>query len=269
MSVPPEPLILLFALSSPSPSAEGLETRVKNFLAQEPTNESLDSEAFDKANGSDTKADWLLANRMFVGEMKTLNGDPLDRVERRVQDRFAQPGAPIVFGTMGMGPVLGALPDQDEVLKVIHDLSARAVRSNLKKSSDQIGAIKDRFSLPSAAGLTILLNESEEMIDAANIGYSVIKAFREHPKSYAQIDYIWASIESTRIRTASGAAGYAQLLICKDRQPPRQHLNFLAQMLGAWAAANGTVLEQIDHRGDWAIMQPIYKNGPPSFSLFK
>lgn len=245
-----------------------LEDRVNAFLLQEPTNESLDDEQFDQANGSEKKADWLLGRRRIVAEMKTLNGDPLERVERRMQSRFQQPGAPIVFGTMSMGPVIDSLADRDEQLKIIHDLSARKVRSNLRTASDQINAIKERFKLDTAAGLAIILNETEQMIDAANIAYSIFKAFREHPEIYAHIDYVWASIESVRIKLPDGLAGYPQLLISRSHTPPQAHINYLARMVEAWALSNGSTIQAVPHRGDWDTMEPIYKNGPPTMSLF-
>lgn len=264
----PEPLLLLSGFALPDEPTRSLEDRVNTFLGKEPTNESLDSEEFSQANGSERKADWLLGSRRIVAEMKTLNGDPLERVERRMQSRFQQPGSPVVFGTMGLGPIIDSLDDHNEQLKIIHDLSARKVRSNLKTASDQIRSIKERFDLGTAAGLAIVLNQTEEMIDAANITYSVFKAFREHPESYAHIDYVWASIESVRIRLPDGSAGYPQLLISRSRTPPQGHIHYLARMVDAWALSNGATIQAVRHRADYNTMQPIYKNGPPVVNLF-
>lgn len=259
--------MLLFAFAPPPLATVGLEVRVKRFLEVEPTTESLDAPEFDQINGAETKADYLLARRRFVAELKTLNGAPLGRVEQRMQRRFAQPDAPIVFGQMGMGAVLENLPDQTKILEVIQDLSGRNVRSNLKKSSEQIAAIKKRLSLPNAAGATILVNEFEEMIDAANIAYSIGKGFREHPESYAHIDYVWASIESVFVRMPDGRNGFPQVLISKIHQPPANEMGFLLRMIEAWARSNNALISPIDHHGNWDALQPIYKGAPPTMSL--
>ena len=263
----PEPLLLLSGFALIEEPTVSLEDRVNAFLRKEPSNESLDDGQFNHANGSEKKADWLLSRRRIIAEMKTLNGDPLERVERRMQARFQQPDAPVLFGTMGMGPAIDSLADRDEQLKIIHDLSARKVRSNLKTASEQIKAIKERFELDAAAGLAIILNQTEEMIDAANIAYSVFKAFQEHPEIYAHIDYVWASIESVRIKLPDGSEGYPQLLISRSRTPPPDHIHYLARMVSAWALSNGSTIQEVPHRGDYDTLQPIYKNGPPILDL--
>ncbi len=263
-----EPIILLFALLTAAPPADSLESRVKRLLEAEPSTVSLDGPAFDAINGSGAKADYLLAQRRFITELKTLNGDPLGRVEQRLQTRFAEAGAPLVFGHMGMNRVLDAMPDRDELLKATHDLSGRRVRANLATASGQIDATRKRLSLPNAAGLAILMNDTQEMIDAANIGYSFIAAFREHPERYANVDYIWASVESVHIRAPEGRTGAPQLLISRRRQPPTNEMDFLLRMLVGWARLNGGELVQIDHGANWEAFQPVYRGATPSMRLF-
>ncbi|MDO9472672.1 MAG: hypothetical protein Q7J28_06410 [Caulobacter sp.] len=264
----PEPLVLAFAVSPQADATNDLETRIKALLEAEAQTESLDGPEFSQINGSEIKADYLLGERRIVAELKTLNGDPRDRVQRQLQRRFSAPAAPIVYGRMGASAVLDGLPDRDDVLRAIHDISSRKVRDNLKKASDQIGAIKERLSLPSAAGLAIIMNENEEMIDAANFGFSTIRAFLENAEAYRNVDYIWASIEAVYIPMPNGQRGFPQLLICRDPAPPDADLQFLAQLLNSWARRNRASIQQITHGGDWQPLQPIYKNGPPKMSLY-
>ncbi|MCS6625467.1 hypothetical protein N0B44_21375 [Roseibacterium beibuensis] len=265
----PEPLILLSGFAPTSPeNRESLELRMKRFLEREPSTEPLDAPEFGKINGSESKADYLLARRKFVAELKTLNSNPFDRVEQRLRRRFAQPGSPILFGSMDIGKLLEGLSDQDELLKSIHGLIGRKVRSNLKKSSEQIAAIRSRFSIPEAAGLTILLNENEEMIDAATVGYSIINKFQEHPENYASIQYVWASIESVFIQLPDGRSGFPQVLVCKSREPAANEVDFLLRMITAWAQFNGSEIVPIKHDGRWDALQPIYRGAPPTMSPF-
>ena len=69
-----EPLVIFAAHRPPAQPAAGLEDRVKRFLERDANTESLDAPAFDKINGSSAKADYLLGNRHFIAELKTLNG---------------------------------------------------------------------------------------------------------------------------------------------------------------------------------------------------
>jgi hypothetical protein len=263
----PEFFLTLFGFSAQTQPTERLEDRMNRFLQSEPTTESLDSEAFAQLIGAETKADYLLANRHFVAELKTINGNPKDRVEQRLKARFAQPGAPIVFGTLGLTRVLEGMSDRDQVLKVINDLSARSVRRHLQKSNTQIGAIKERLRLADAAGLTIIMNDSEPMIDAANIAYAIKNAFENVKGGYSHISYIWVSIERHRIRFPDGSECFPQLLITKSSKSGPE-LDFLGRMLWAWAHFNGARLQQMSHEGDWDTMAAIFSDPPPALALF-
>jgi hypothetical protein len=266
MSTPPFFLTLFGFTPKVNPTVR-LEERMMKFLQDEPSTESLDDSAFSQVNGSGTKADYLLANRAFVAELKTINGDPKDRLEQRLKARFAQPGAPIVFGTMGMGAVLDGMPDKDDIQKVMHDLSARSVRRHLQKSNSQIGAIKERLDLGTAAGLAIIMNDSEPMIDAQNIGYSIKNAFETVGGAYPHISHIWVSIERHRIRLPDGTDGFPQMLITKSTESGARW-DFLKRMFWAWAQFNGGTLQPMPHNGDWNSMRAIFADKPPALALF-
>lgn len=257
--------LLAFAADASPPA--GLEARVIDFLERETSTESLDSPAFDHINGSRPKADYLLGSRGLVAELKTLNATPLDRTEQRLKERFAEPDAPVVFGRMGVSKVIDGLPDRDTISKMMVDMAGRAVRRHLQKANEQIGAIKDRLNLPDAGGLLILMNESEPMIDASAIGYTLKTAFETVERSYPHITNVWAIVESHRIVMPGGRKGFPNLHLFKsmERQP---ELDFIGRMLGKWAYRNGSRMERLQHAGDWDVMRPIYDGRPPTLQPF-
>ncbi|WP_417496523.1 hypothetical protein [Maricaulis sp.] len=236
------------------------------FLQTDPGTESLDGPQFATVNGSGAKADFLLGGRRLIAELKTLNRDPKDQTTRVLRERLSQEDAPIVFGSLGVSKVIEGLHDHDKVSKQIIDLAGRAVRRHLKKANDQIGASKERLSLPNAGGLVILMNDSEPMIDAAAIGYAIKSAFDAGGSGYPHITNVWACIESHRIRMQGGREGYPQIHVFTslERQP---ELDFMGRMLGAWGSANGARVERLEHRGDWDVMRPIYDGPPPTIEL--
>ena len=258
----------LFAFPAASKPSEPLEARIKRFLEKDKGTESLDGPAFDHINGAETKADYLLGGRRIVTELKTLNGDPLLRVEERVRQRLSQPGAPLVYGQPPFEQVLGALGEGDELAKTIIDISSRAVRKHLRKADDQIAAIKARLNLPEAAGLLVLMNDSEEMIDAATIGYTLKATFDADPDRFANVTNIWVSVESHRIRMPDGRLGYAQLHVYRSRQR-KAELDFMHRLLAAWGHDNGASMHIIPHRGDWDTMGAVYDNGPPVLAPYE
>lgn len=246
---------------------EPLEDRVKRFFEAEPNTESLDGSAFDQVNGSATKADYLIGQRRLIAELKTINGDPKDRVEQRLRERFRQPDAPYVVGRYGLGPVLESMPDQAPLTKMINDLQSRAVRRHLQKTNEQISATKARLSLPEAAGLVVLMNDGEPMIDAANMGYAVKSAFETVEGGYPHINYVWISVERHKV-ALSERPGFPQLLVTRTAEPP-PHFQLLVNMLEAWAAFNGArFLEATAFQGEWDLLSPIYDDGVPELEIY-
>ncbi|MCK6105996.1 hypothetical protein [Brevundimonas sp. EYE_349] len=261
--------LTLFAVPATGPRDGGLEDRVKAFLESSPMTESLDDAKFADVIGSASKADYLLANRAFIFELKTLNGDPKDRVENRLRERFAQPGGPIVFGQVGLSQIVDGLDDSQAVYKAVLDLSSRAVRRHLQKTNEQVASTREGLSLDDAAGMLVLMNDGEPMIDAACIGYSIKAAIEAVESGYPEIRYVLAIIESHRIRLPGGGEGYPLLLVCRQTDIPIQDAQFLGLMLDSWAKAHGAGLVRISHHGDWSAMDPIYDGGPPVLSPYR
>jgi len=257
----------LLAFEATTRPAERLEPRMMAFLEADPSTESLDGEAFAQVNGSETKADYLLGSRGLVAELKTINGDPQDRMEQRLKLRFAQPDAPIVFGTVGLSKVMEGLEDRDALSKMLVDVAGRAVRRHLQKANEQIGAIKKRLGLPDTGGLVILMNDAEPMIDIGAIGYAIKSAFETVEGGYPHITNVWVSVESHRIVLPRDRHGYPQLHVFKSLER-QDELEFMARMLNGWGIANGSRLERIEHRGDWDVMQPVYHGDVPTLEPF-
>jgi len=260
--------LTLFAVPATGPRGGGLEDRVKAFIESSPMTDSLDEPEFADVIGSASKADYLLANQAIIAELKTFNGDPKDRVEDHLRKRLAQPGGPIVFGQLGLSQIVDSLDDSQAVYKAVLDLSSRAVRRHLQKSNEQIASTRKGLSLGEAAGMLILMNDSEPMIDAACIGYSIKAAIEAVESGYPEIKYILAIIESHRIRLPNGGEGYPLLLISRQTDIPAQESQFLGLMLDGWAKAHGAGLVRISHHGDWSAMDPIYDGGPPVLSPY-
>jgi hypothetical protein len=263
-----EPWIQLFAIVPNEPLARTLEERLMRFLKSADGAESLDEPPLAQQFGSNTKADFLLARRRIVAEVKTINGDPTPRIEQRLKKRMAQPGAPLGYGRFGMESLTNALPDGQELLKTIHDLSARAVRRHLVKADEQIEATKSQLSIKHAAGLAVIANDSEALIDVASIGYAFRNALAPQGTSYPHIRYAWISVEAHRIRLPTGKLGYPQLLVLRTVEHVAE-LHFLLRMMEAWASANDAKLEHIEHHGNWDAMRAVYHGEPPVLAAYE
>lgn len=257
----------LLAHAVDEPPSKPLEARLISHLAALPGAESLDDPAFSMVNGSGEKADYLLSQRRLVAELKTINGDPAGRIEQRLRTRLHQPDAPIVFGTLGVSKVVEGLHDRAAIDKMMVDMAGRAVRRHLQKANNQLGAIKERMSLPGAGGLLILMNDSEPMIDAAAIGFALKTAFETAADAHEHVTNVWVIVESHRIAMPGGRTGYPHLHVFRSLSRQAE-LEIMAGMLEGWAVANGARMERIRHRGDWNAMAPIYEGRTPTLSPF-
>lgn len=257
-----------FALAGIARPVEGLEARVKRFLEEQPGTECLDAAAFAQTNGSGFKADDLLDGRSIVADLKTLNGDPTERLEQRLKSRFAEPGSPIVCGTVGLSAVFEKMPDAQALSKMAVDLSGRSVRRHLLKADEQIAATKARLAVPEAAGLAIILNDGEPLIDACVMGYALRTAFlRENAASYPNIDFVWVSTEVHRIRLPGGALAFPQLLVSRTAGKS-EALDFMGRMMAHWATFHGGRAHLLEHNGEWDVLTPVYDDGPPALNAF-
>lgn len=245
-----------------------LEARMKTFLEAIASTESLDGVAFAQIIGSRTKADYLLGNRTLIAELKTINSDPRNRMERALEKRFTQADAPLVFGTLGMSKVVESLHDRDALNKMLIDVAGRRVRQHLQKANEQIGAIKERLGLPNTGGLVILMNDAEPMIDASATGYAIKSAFETAESGYPHITNVWASVECHKIQMSGGRIGFPQLHVFKS-QERQAELNLMSLMLSSWGQANGSRLERLEHRGSWDAMRPIYDGPTPTLAPLK
>lgn len=254
-----------FALVMAKP-IERLEDRMIRFLESQPDAESLDKKEFSQLSGDKAKADYLLDKRRIVAELKTIKGDPKIRVEDRLKKRFAQPGAPIVFGRVGVSAALRGLSDEGEVVKMMYDLSARAVRRHLQKSDEQILVTKSNLNLSNSVGMTIIMNDREEMIDAIGILHAIKSTFEVVESGYPNVDFVWASIEAHEMKLPGGGSGFPQLIISRSEEHP-DRLDFLGRLIAYWAQFNGAKAYLLPHHGDWEVLRPIFENGPPTLDL--
>ncbi|WP_342235244.1 hypothetical protein [Inquilinus sp. OTU3971] len=253
-----ELFLRLFALYPVLAAADRLEDRMKRFLDREPTTESLDGAAFAQLNGSGLKADYLQNSRRIVTEMKTVNGNTLERIERRLRDRLSQPDAPRVriYGKVPVSSVIENMPDRDKLNEVFNAVSGRAVRKDLKIANEQIRATKGRLRLDKSTGLVIVINDSVPGIDAAQIAHAIKYAINSSESGYPDLSHFWVNIECHCIRLPDGGTGYPQVLISRSSEKPND-VEFLRRLIGDWAEFNGSHLASLNHDGTWDSLRPV------------
>lgn len=256
----------LFASSYAKLGSVNLENRVKQFLQHDPQCENLDEARFAKVFGSSEKADYLLADRVIVAELKTLNGSPLSRIAAKLKDRFSQPDAPVIYGSLGVNRALQHLSDGEEFGQRLVNLAGRAIRQHLRKANRQIASTKRLLGIDSASGLVILINESEPLIAASTIA-DAVRSTLESCDDYPNISHVWSIIEAHKVALSSETAGFPQVYVLRSSCPDPE-IEFVGRMVKAWGQFNGSETKRIHFNGDWSAFSPIYVGNPPTMEIF-
>lgn len=256
----------LLANALPRSRCEGLELRMHRFMRALPHSECLDDQKFSKVHGSGSKADYLLAGRSIVVELKTLNGNPLSRLATRLRERMSKPDAPIVYGTLGVNRVLEHLPDEQQLSSTLVNLAGRAVRKRVKEANRQIASIKERFNLDSAAGLVVIMNAGEPLINAGVVATAVQSVLDSGSAEYSHISHVWAVIEAHKVAIPGGQPSYPQLYILRSSSRPHD-AEYVGRMTNAWGAFNHSKTHHIDHEGGWDAFRALHEGNIPTIVI--
>ena len=256
----------LFAYQAPASPPLHLEKRVAEFLMSNPRTENLDSAAFANVTGSSRKADYLLDGRRFIAELKAINAKPKERLERRLRDRMSQPGAPIVFGQLGVGAVMKHLPDAEQQSKILVDQAGRPIRRFMREANEQIATTKELLAIPEAEGILLIMNDSDEYADAAALAYVILDLLNNQGQQFSHIKHVLLLVESHRIQMPSGSLGFPVIWACAGAFDEK-NAGFVILLLDSWAKAQGTQLQQIKHNGDWDSMRAVFFGEEPSLSI--
>ena len=96
-----------------------LETRLLAFLRQQPMAEAIDDLPLPTTGEAPKHADFFLAERAVVVEVKSLYEDPSHKVELTVTPHRDRPQFPLFYGEADAAKVIAHLPDGDQIMKQI------------------------------------------------------------------------------------------------------------------------------------------------------
>jgi len=145
------------------------------------------------------RADYLLFERTVVAELKSLNKDPSDKVYAELDKHRYREDYPVVYGQLGLQPILKTLPDGKVINRTIFFKITRQVKRMIRNADEQIASTKEIFKLSGSVGLLILLNENLEILSPSVILYRVSQyiEYSKSPDNYKEnINFVWLISES-------------------------------------------------------------------------
>lgn len=199
---------------------KSLEQRVKHFLAALPNAEAIDSLVLPEDLTKRRKADFLLARREVVLELKTLSTDPSAKIEAEVDKHRERDEFPLFYGTADVRKVLSHLADGEEIYRRMVMAISRSVEDVVRSAEEQVSNTRDVLGIPNAVGMLAILNESVQILDPTVVGHRVAQLMRRQrtgKKDWPKLDFVWLLFESHSLARVGGVPAVTSMLIRNDR----------------------------------------------------
>ncbi|MBB3284231.1 hypothetical protein [Mitsuaria sp. BK037] len=222
-----------------------LEARFTRFLDGLPAAESIDRLQLPDDGKNRRKADYLLANRKVIVEIKTLTDDPSHKVETLGDQHRTRGDWPLFYGKANVRKVLSNLSDGDAIYKRLVNALGRSVETVVRSAEEQVTHTRRALDLPDAAGVLLILNDSIEILDPYVVGHRVAQLLRRPRtgKSEAEkLDFVCLCFECHSVGAVEGRPAAPFMLIDNDiaRRFP-WFKDFHHDLVQKWAVANGGV----------------------------
>jgi len=223
-----------------------LENRFKQFMSSIHGVESIDTLLSPGSFEHKQRADYLLANRKIVIELKTLKVDPSPKIETTLSQHRDRPDFPIFYGQLELSKVLQYLPDGDQINQRIYRNISRSIEDAVRSAETQISDTEEIFNLSQPAGLLVLLNENIDVLDPNAVVYRVSELLtrqRTDGSVHTSIDFVWLLFESHAIQTIDGPARPSILLKGPTADNFDWFISEFSQIQTSWSTFNNTPLK--------------------------
>jgi hypothetical protein len=232
-------------------SDKNLEARFKVFAKNMKGAECVDDLPLTDVQRDANKADYLFDNRDVIGELKALQTDASDKIEKILEPYRESPEWPLFFGKQDLQKIIGHLPNREEINRKLVEAVTDSVETVIKKANRQIRETKRTFNLPDAGGLLIILNDLVEIISPDLIAYRVRKALNKRLPGGEELRF--PNVSAVLI---IGGAHYAQLnpnlkgipiLVILNNVPEAEKVKeFVSTLIREWSAFDGQPLITLD-----------------------
>lgn len=231
-----------------------LEERFRAFLNQLDDAENIDNAISEAELRGGQRADFLLARRRIILELKTIETDPEYKIEERLAPHRERPEFPLFYWQADLDEVLSYLPDREEIQRKITHAVTRSVQGALEKADDQIEATKRALNIPQACGVVVILNEKVAILSPTSVTSTAEKILLKrwgNSFRYKNISYVWVISESHRL-AASGSREYLPLILLEGPSA-KFHADaedYLDGLQSKWAEYEGVPLVSLGSRQD-------------------
>ena len=157
---------------------------------------------------------------------------------------------PLFYGEADVKRVLANLQNGDVIYRGMVNAIGRSVEDAVRSAEEQVTHTRRVLSLPDAAGMLVILNDSIDVLDPYVVGHRVAQVMRRPrtgSSSADKLDYVWLLFESHIMGVVQGHVVVPNILIngeSKGRFPwfPAFHHDLLRR----WSEATGGIVVEAD-----------------------
>lgn len=218
-----------------------------SFLESRTGAENIDRLTLTPDQRASEKADFFLEHRTVVCEVKALQTDTKEKIDRIMEPVLQREDAPVFYGEWELEKVLGNLADGEQIKRRIFEATTSAVWNLFRKANDQIRATKNLFGLPTAGGVLVLVNDLVPVLSPQVLAARINELFgRKEPDgsiSYPEIEAVWILAETHTVDIGQGQPSAVAITIF--REDGSAALRCLDALQKPWAAAHGAPLVEM------------------------
>lgn len=142
-----------------SVSDRNLTGRFKAFLKTLDNAECIDDLLLTEEQERAKKADYFFNNREIIAELKSLETDSSQKIQKLVEKYQKRQDFPIFFGRVDLQRLIEELPDRKQINKEVVEAVTDSIEGIIEGANRQIRETKQSFALPDSGGLLIILND--------------------------------------------------------------------------------------------------------------
>lgn len=201
--------------------SESLEARFSRFLISLSGTEVIDSLQLPEQPIYTRKADFLLANRKVVVELKALTTDPSFKIDQEVDKHRGREEFPLIYGQVDLRKVLDHLPDGEKIRRRILNAIGRMIEDHVRSAEEQIEHTRRRLGIPDAVGVLVLLNESIALLDPTVIAHRVLGTSRRQRSGrngWLPVDFCLIVDESNLLHVGNSPAAFVNMWVSNRKR---------------------------------------------------
>lgn len=227
-------------------SVETLKQRFERFVRTLRGYENIDDLLLKAPPEELQRADYLIWNREFVIEQKSLDSDPHCKVETFVQELVHSRNM-LVYGRVGFEALIRDLPDRDLIRKALYDSVSKGGGAIVEKADRQTRDTRRIFDIPDASGVLIVLNEVASSLDPDILAFKFNEMLNKKREGKLRDTSNGAVvlISETHLIRSNQVSVFPCVTVTAPGQVGNVKLQeFLRNLLQAWAQFNGVPLVQ-------------------------